>query len=193
MGFNLDRAAKGLATGGLSELDRAFGGGGGGVNMSGYNRAVNKSMKGINEGYDLAQAGYDPFMATTTAAGMGSGISELINSGTYRNLVGERANTMQDYLGGVGLSRSGYGVNEMADLSQDTLLGLEGLLSDRKLQGAQSIGGLHTGRAGDIAGMLTGGAAANLGAQQQQTANECSRNEQPIEFRWHSRRCGFNV
>ncbi len=137
-------------------------------NMGAYNRAVGQGMDGIKQGYGLARESYTPFMKGTTSAGMGMQLDELMNSGTYRNLVGERGNTMKNYLSDVGVSRSGHAVNEMADLSQDTLLGLEGLLSGRQFQGAQAMSGLNTGRARDLSGILMGQASANVNAQQQE-------------------------
>ncbi len=166
MGFDLGRVGAGLATGGMSELFRGLTPDG--VGMGAYNRAAGKATNYMNKGYDDAVAGYDPFMKGTTSAGMGMILDELGNSGTYRNLVGERGNTMKNYLSDVGLSRSGHAVNEMADLSQDTLLGLEGLLSGRQFQGAQAMSGLNTGRARDLSGILMGKASANVNAQQQE-------------------------
>ena len=165
MGFDLGRAGAALATGGTSEIFGALKPGG--ISMDAYNEAVAKSMGDTRKAYGQAMDAYNPFMQSTTVEGIGQGLSDLRSSSVYSGLVDERADTMKNYLGDVGL-RSGYATNEMADLSNQTLFDLYNQQVGRQYQGANAMSGLYTGQARDLTGIRMGGASANVNAQQQE-------------------------
>ncbi len=165
MGFNLKRAGAALATGGLSEVGRALKPGS--INMGDYNAAVDASMADTRKAYGQAMDAYDPYMQSTTVGGIAQGLSDIRNSNIYSGLVDERADTMKNYLGDVGL-RSGYATNQMADLSNQTLFDLYNQQVNRQFQGANAMSPLLTGRANALTGIRMGGASANVNAQQQE-------------------------
>jgi hypothetical protein len=165
MGFDLGRAAAGIATGGMSEVFGALKPGS--VNMGDYNAAVAASMADTKKAYGQAMDAYDPYMQSTTVGGISKGLSDIRNSNIYSGLVDERADTMKNYLGDVGL-RSGYATNEMADLSNQTLFDLYNQQVGRQYQGANAMSGLYTGQANALTGIRMGGASANVNAQQQE-------------------------
>ena len=123
----------------------------------------------INQGYGAAIGGFDPYAKIgmqgfqdyaygSTPQGYGQNIMAL--TGAAQPLVDQRMNIMQRAQGGLGLSRSGFGMNEMADLPMEVLMGLEQQMSGRQRDigqtgyGAQQgISGLQQGE-GDIMAQL---------------------------------------
>ena len=166
MSFSIGDVGKGIVTGGLSFL--ADGLRPGGINMGDYNQAVSKSLRQTGKAYDTAMGRFDPYMETATVGGLDQMFKDIGSSSLYSSLMDERGKSLADVLGGTGVTRSGYGRDAASNLSTDTILGLEGLLTGRQFQGAQALGGLDIGRANALSNIRTGGAAAGIGAQQQQ-------------------------
>lgn len=134
------------------------------------------SQQGI-ETLRQGQAGFQPFLeagqaqlpglqAGATPEGFNAAIERLLAGEGTQALIGERERSVQGALGAGGLTRSGAGVQALADVPTDILFQLENLLSGRSSElagrGQQAAGGI---------GQLGGGIANIFQQQGQQFAS----------------------
>ncbi len=147
--------------------------------------------------FDVTQANIDPFIRAgtgalgglvegTTAGGLDERLGRIFDSDIFGNLVQERTRAVEGGLAAGGLTRSGFGVGELAKVPQDIGLAIEQLLTGRLSNLAVSgqnaavgLGGLGSTASQGIAN-LTSQAGQNIAsgligqgqaeaAQQQQT------------------------
>jgi len=127
---------------------------------------IGRSIRGINRAYGAAGDYMQPFMRGTTIEGYGDIMGDIAGSDIYSTLVDERGDIVANKLGGTGVTRSGYGTEQIAQVPTDVMMGLEQLFSNRQLQGGQIMGGLETERAVNVADLLSNLTAMDIGATQ---------------------------
>ena len=94
------------------------------------------------EAYEMYQQGITP-------EGYAANLEVLSSSPAYDALLAPRMEAVQRQLAASGLGRSSYGARRAADVSQETLTGLEGLLSGRQ----RDVAGIGLGATGTQAGL----------------------------------------
>lgn len=184
--YSADRAADAL-TGGQAGAEQAmqqgFAGGYGDI-ARGYGLGQEAMLSGIGaqQGF-LQQAGqqfaptaalegeYLPAMRqASTAQGMDRRVSDIMGGETYNALRDARMAELQNQLSSSGLRRSGYGLQEAADIPVETAMQLENQLAGRERDmfgtGMQSRAQLANilGQQGQVAG-AGGSSLANIAMQ----------------------------
>ena len=133
-------------------------------------QASQNAIKELRRQFDITQGNLQPFVdvgtealpglaGASTAGGLDQRFAELADTDIFKTLFGERTRAVQKQLGATGLSRSGTGLREIANVPTDILLFLEQLTGNRlaNLAGsgqnaASGLGGLGAENAGNIAG-----------------------------------------
>lgn len=120
-----------------------FGGGEGGDAALFIERANREAIAEILRMFEKTEAQVDPFIqagtralpgveAASTVEGFGANLSEIFSSGALQPLIDERTRAAQGQLSAGGLTRSGKGVQDIANISSDLGLQIEQLLSGRQ-------------------------------------------------------------
>ena len=116
-----------------------------------------------------------------TLEGFGQNLSDIFSSGALDALIGKRTTAVEGQLSSGGLTRSGEGLRQIADIPTELGFQLEQLLSGRQsniassgLNATTNLGQLSGQASGNIAGILgasgKAGASGILGDQQAQSA-----------------------
>jgi len=134
-------------------------------------QAITKAIKTIRSSQQQALGAIQPFQqaglaqlpglqAGATPQGFGANLEAIISGGALDPLIAERGRAAQGQLSQAGLSRSGFGGGFLGDISQETIFGLEALLTGRQ----QNLAGVGFGAAQNIANIQGQGGAniANL-------------------------------
>lgn len=108
----------------------------------------NQSRDYFNTGYDQANSLLAP---ASTATGYSSELMNLMQGGGLDPLINERRRGLESALAAQGLTRSGAGVTEMAQLPIDLVMGIEQNLYGRK----GGLADLSLGRGAGLADMTT--------------------------------------
>lgn len=179
-----------------------FGGGGSPFDPSGLQKQIDALKKQLSdqaigesrfdqtraleaERFGLARGGLEPFAAAGRGALEGFGTTEafgnrlqaLRSSPVVRQLIEERERAGRSQLAAGGLSRSGFGVEQIADVSPGLLLGLEGTLAGRQ----ERVAGRGLQAAGAQAGLGDIGALAGLDLGQLQARTQTDIAERGFE------------
>ena len=163
-------------------------------------QAYTEAMGEVGRGYDTAEGYYQPYVQPgleayqrmqegSTAEGLGANLEALQASPAIMALINARANRVGNQLASTGLSRSGYGMRQLGNVDQESLLGLEGMLYGRSgniagmgYGAGERLAGLGVDRSNALSSLLLGRAGARAsgilgraqslsqGAQNQYTA-----------------------
>jgi hypothetical protein len=116
------------------------------------------------------QVGIQGLQQAGTAQGLDQRLGDIFSGSTFQNLLGERTRAAQGGLAAAGLTRSGAGLQAIANVPQGLGLQLEGILAQRQgtLAGlgqttAAQLGGLGQSNVNQISGLLE-----NIGQTQSQ-------------------------
>ncbi len=135
--------------------------------------ALGQGRQDIQAGTGAATAGLEQFaapgatalqqfQAASTPQGFAQNIESLRSGGALDPLIQARTQQLQSAQGAAGLTRSGAGLTELAQVPQETLLGIESLLTGRQAQaGAQGLTAQQ-----QIAQLQASGGVGQAGIQQ---------------------------
>lgn len=151
-----------------------FGFSGGDAGASAARQSVAQNQAGIQEirrQFGISQANLDPFIqagqgqlgaleAGATPEGLDAILGQIFGSQNFQNLTGERERAVQGGLAAGGLNRSGFGLQQLANVPTDLGFQIEQLLSGR----SQNLAGQGLQAAGNLGGLgaQAGQGAANL-------------------------------
>lgn len=117
---------------------------GAGYFQQGAQDASNEMRLGNQQAYGIldpaAQAGMgalNNLYASATPEGYAANIQNLSQGGVFDPLVAQNRRTLQSELAAQGLTRSGSGMSQMSQIPLNTLMGIEGSLSNRLVNTAQ--------------------------------------------------------
>jgi hypothetical protein len=131
-----------------------MGGGKKSAGRRGANEANKMAQLGIDKLDPFAQAGagqLDGLTEGATIGGLDARLAEIFNSDTFSALIGDRTRGVQGQLAAGGLTRSGAGMESIANVGSELGLQLEQLLTGR----SQGLAGQGLQAAGGVADMLT--------------------------------------
>lgn len=150
-----------------------FGFGGAGKDAARAQEKFNaQAIEELRRQFNITQENFQPFIDAgtgalpqviegTTAEGLDARLARIFDTDTFGALRDERERSVQGQLAAGGLTRSGQGIETLADVPQDIGLALEGLLTGRSTNLAGSgqsavagLGGLGAQNAQSIAGIL---------------------------------------
>lgn len=136
----------------------------------------------IRQGRRRTEARFDPFLQAgtealpdvqrgATTAGLDANISEILDTEIFGSLRDERERSARGQLAAGGLTRSGFGVEQIANIPSELALDLEETIFGRQSQlagtgfdAAQSLSGFDAAAQTNIADLLIGqGKAASAG------------------------------
>ncbi len=128
-----------------------------------YMQNIQDIIPQLQELIGSGNAGFDAFSALTnpairalqeahTASGFGGRLNTIMNDPSFQPIVDERMRAVTDHLGASGLTRSGAGLRDIADVPLDVALNLENQLYGRSMNNANmafnSAGGMASGNMG---------------------------------------------
>lgn len=167
----------------FSNIGKAFGfGGDAGAEAAEQIAAANTAaIKGVEEQFGITESNLAPFIEAgaegfgrraeaSSFGGFSDRLDEVFKSDIFKNLVGERTKAVSGGLASAGLTRSGGGINALADIPQNVGLAIENLIFGREaslgttgLNAALNLGSFRETKARDVAGITqgTGQAAAS--------------------------------
>ncbi len=129
----------------------------GGGKKSAGSRAAGAANAATQQGIDLlspfAEAGSGQLGALTQGAsvsGLDERLGQIFKSETFQNLIGDRTRGVQGQLAAGGLTRSGAGLESIANVGSELGLQLENLLTGR----SQSLAGTGLGAGTNIANLF---------------------------------------
>ena len=112
--------------------------------------------KGYRDSVGYLQSGYDSaeqlMYPTATPEGYVSTLQNLISGGGLDPLIAERRGNVMAELAAQGLTRSGAGITELAQIPLDVAMGIEGTAYGR----GGNLANLYTGRGSALADLTTG-------------------------------------
>ena len=166
LGAGLQQSQGFISEGQLSALDQVNQGFGQAQQALGQGRqdlagGFGQAAQGLGAFGQAGQQALGQFQQGSTAQGFGQNLQNLQQSGALNPLIEARTRAAQSAQGAAGLSRSGAGLNQITDIPQDVLLGIEGMLSGRQ----QQLAGQGLQAQGQIAGFQAGGGQALAGQQ----------------------------
>lgn len=135
----------------MSFISDLFGGGSAGRDAA--NAANRETQFGIDTLMPFLEAGTGQLGALTegaTAGGLDARIAELLGTDTFGALVGERTRAVQGQLSAGGLTRSGTGLESIANIPTELALALESMLTGR----SGALAGQGLGAGGGIADLF---------------------------------------
>ena len=151
-----------------------FGGGGSGGDAAGaQNGFIDKAIEELRRQFDITQENITPFLDAgtdalggviqgTTAGGLDERLAEIFNTDIFGSLVDERTRAVEGQLSAGGLTRSGGGLESIANVPTSIGLALEELLSGRltNLAGsgqnaATGLGSLGAQNSSNIASLIS--------------------------------------
>ncbi len=151
-----------------------FGFSGGDTGQSAANQAAAQNQLGIDElrrQFDISQGNLDPFIQAgvgqlgaleqgTTAGGLDERLAQIFGTDAFQALRGERTRSVEGQLGAGGLTRSGFGLEQIANIPTELGFALEQLLTGR----SQQLAGAGQSAAAGLGaiGAQTSGGIANL-------------------------------
>ncbi len=128
----------------------------------------------VRQGQRRTEERFDPFLRAgsealpdvqrgATTAGLDTNISEILDTEIFGSLRDERERSARGQLAAGGLNRSGFGVEQIANIPSELALQLEQMifgrqesLADTGFSAAQSLGSFDAGAQTNIANLLTG-------------------------------------
>ena len=94
---------------------------------------------------EMGETAFQEYAAGRTPEGFAQNLEDISTGSAYQQILAPRMDAAQRQLAGSGLSRSSFGARRAGDVSQGTLLGIEGMLSGRQRdvgqQGYQALQG----------------------------------------------------
>lgn len=129
-----------------------------GKNKDAGSQAASAANKATQQGIDMitpfVEAGssqLEGLASGATVSGLDERLGEIFNSDTFQSLIGDRERGVQSQLAAGGLTRSGAGLESIANVGSELGLQLENLLTGR----SQSLAGQGLNAGNSVASMFT--------------------------------------
>jgi len=146
--------------------------------VAGKEQGIETLNRELSPFRDAGLQGLEGQQQGSTAGGLDAILQEILGGGAFKSLVGERQRAGANAAAAGGLTRSGAGIQQAANISGDLALQLENLLNSRQTGLAQQglgaattlgtgVSNLQSGIGQDRASGILGDAQAKAGQQEQ--------------------------